>query len=433
MSARRPTQVGGPTHRRPRRRQHQPVAATTTGTPARSNGWEALEVTLDELLQVMDRAAANLARLETVWERAQPMLPSGPSRGSSREYEDLRRAWSALLSGLPPIDGWAVTEELPDVDAAGQAFIDYADIGEPPYAILNKLEEPGRQLDEYRFRLAQARRRAIHERLSDLTSTISEALPRIVDAIPRDSMDRLDDARTTTVAEAISEIERLLGDTTERRGRWNDLHRHMHFGQGHDWHDIVEMDWPSVRADIEAASLAELDPLPVPQIDLGLAAFSRPSGGATTGLAWAALDDDGFERLLFDLLRGFPRYQNVEWLMKTRAPDRGRDLSAERVIHDDGGTTRTERVIVQAKHWTAKSVGPADLANTLAALSLWEPPAIRALVIATSGRFTTDAVAVAEKHNADGRMPFIELWSESRLETLLSQRPDLIAGHGLLP
>ena len=44
-----------------------------------------------------------------------------------------------------------------------------------------------------------------------------------------------------------------------------------------------------------------------------------------------------------------------------------------------------------------------------------------------------NAVAVAEKHNADGKMPFIELWSESRLETLLSQRPDLIAGHGLRP
>lgn len=390
-------------------------------------------VNLDELLQVMDRAAANLAKLEAVWERAQPMLPSGPSRGSSREYDDLRRAWSALLSGLPPIDGWTVTEELPDADAAGQAFIDYADIGEPPFALMNQLEEPGNQLDEYRFRLAQARRRAIHERLNDLTSTVNETLPRIIESVPRDSTDRLDDSRTATIEDAISEIERLLGDTTERGGRWGDLHRHMHFGQGHDWHDIVEMDWPSVRTDIEAASLAESDPLPVPGIDLGAAASARPSGRASTGLSWSTLDDDGFERLLFDLLRAFPRYQNVEWLMKTRAPDRGRDLSAERVIQDDGGTTRTERVIVQAKHWTSKSVGPSDITGTLATLSLWEPPVIRALVIATSGRFTTDAVAVAEKHNADGKLPFIELWPDSRLETLLSQRPDLIASHGLRP
>lgn len=388
---------------------------------------------LDELLDVMDVAAANLAKLEAVWQRAQPMLPVGPSRGSSREYEDLRRTWTALLSGLPPIDGWTVTEQLPDIDEAGQSFIDYLEIGEPPFALMNQLDEPGKQLDEYQFRLAQARRRAIHERLAHLTSAINETVPRIVESVPRDSTERLDDARTASVEAAINEIERLLGDTTERKGRWGDLHRHMHFGQGHDWHDIAEMDWPSVRADIEASALAESDPLPVPAIDLGTAASARPSGSASVGLVWSVLDDDGFERLLFDLLRGFPKYQNVEWLMKTRAPDKGRDLSAERVIQDDGGTTRTERVIVQAKHWTTKSVRPADIASTLAALSLWEPPAIRVLVIATSGRFTTDAVAVAEKHNAEGKMPFIELWPDSRLETLLSQRPDLIAVHKVRP
>jgi hypothetical protein len=381
----------------------------------------------------MDRAAANLAKLDAVWERAQPMIPSGPSRGSSREYEDLRRTWSALRSGLPPIHGWTVTEELPDADAAGQEFIDCLGVGESPFALVNRLEEPGNHLDEYRFRLAQARRNAIHDRLNDLRSTINETLPQIVESVPRDSVDRLDDPRTTTIAESISEIERLLGDTTERGGRWGDLHRHMHFGQGHDWHDIIELDWPSIRADIEAASLSESDPLPVPEVDLGVAASAGPVGGASVGLVWTSLDDDGFERLLFDLLRSFPRYQNVDWLMKTRAPDRGRDLSAERVIDDDGGTTRTERVIVQAKHWTTKSVGPSDITNTLGALSLWEPPAIRALVLATSGRFTTDAVAVAEKHNTDGKLPFIELWPDSRLETLLSQRPNLIASYGLLP
>ncbi|BBZ53005.1 hypothetical protein MHEI_47220 [Mycobacterium heidelbergense] len=69
----------------------------------------------------------------------------------------------------------------------------------------------------------------------------------------------------------------------------------------------------------------------------------------------------------------------------------------------------------------------------MSTLSLWEPPAIRALILATSGRFTTDAVAVAEKHNRDGKMPFIELWPDSRLETLLSERPELTAGYRLRP
>jgi hypothetical protein len=43
-----------------------------------------------------------------------------------------------------------------------------------------------------------------------------------------------------------------------------ELHRHLYFGQGHDWHDIAELDWPFVRADIEAADLSDADPLPVP-------------------------------------------------------------------------------------------------------------------------------------------------------------------------
>lgn len=71
----------------------------------------------------MDRAAANLAKLQAIWDRAQPMTPRRPQRGTSREYEDLRRAWTALLVGLPPIDGLTVTDELPDIDQAGQSFI----------------------------------------------------------------------------------------------------------------------------------------------------------------------------------------------------------------------------------------------------------------------------------------------------------------------
>lgn len=390
-----------------------------------------LSVDLDELLQVMDSAAANLAKLEAVWQRAEPMIPSGPARGSSREYEDLRRTWDALLPGSPPIDGWSIDKSLPDIDEAGQTFIDYFDIGEPAFDLMNELREPGAQLADYRFRLGQARRRAIRDRLTTLARTITDTLPKIIEGVPRDSSETLADERTTAVKAALAEIEGLLGDTTERSGRWGDMHRHMHFSQGHDWHDIAELDWPSIRVDLEAASLSEADPLPVPDIDLGQAASAGPAGGISTAILWAALDDEAFERLLFDLFRGFPSYQNVDWLMKTRAPDRGRDLSAERVIRDDGGTTRTERVVIQAKHWTSKSVAPIDIQTAMAALSTWEPPVIRGLIVATSGRFTSDAVAVVEKHNADGKTPFIELWPDSRLETLLSERPDLIATYAL--
>lgn len=156
------------------------------------------------------------------------------------------------------------------------------------------------------------------------------------------------------------------------------------------------------------------------------------TGTATIALPWSRLGDDGFERLLYDLLRDFPDHQNVQWLMQTRASDRGRDLSLDRVLRDSTGGVRTERVIVQAKHWLKKSVGPADVAATLASIKLWQPPVVRGLIIATSGRFTADAVAYAERHNYDGTMlPLIDLWPESKLETLLAQKPYLAAAHGL--
>ncbi|MEV6554222.1 restriction endonuclease [Nocardia sp. NPDC051756] len=191
-------------------------------------------------------------------------------------------------------------------------------------------------------------------------------------------------------------------------------------------------------SDLAAASSAVADqPEPeqsVPDlayVSEGSEESDSPNVGVTEGLVWGKLDDSGFERLLFDLFRRFPRYQNVEWLTHTRAPDRGRDLSAERVIVDDGGTTRTERVLIQAKHWKTKSVGPVDICTTLAPMPLWEPPVIRGLIIATSGRFTADAVALAEKHNNDGKLPYLELWPDSRLEALLANHPDLVSRHGL--
>ncbi|MCX4665961.1 restriction endonuclease [Streptomyces sp. NBC_01381] len=148
-------------------------------------------------------------------------------------------------------------------------------------------------------------------------------------------------------------------------------------------------------------------------------------------LAWRRLDADGFERLLFDLLRSFPEHQNVQWLSHTRAADRGRDLSMERVLRDSTGGTRTERVIVRAKHWLKKPVNLPAVSETVAAVKLWEPPAIRILITATSGRFSADAVKWAEQHNNSGAAPYVELWPESQLEALLASKPHLAAAHGL--
>lgn len=378
----------------------------------------------------MDRAAANLDKVQRVWERARPLLPTGPARGSDPEYDDLTRAWKDLLIGLPEVDEWTITEELPDADELGQAFIDYMEISEPPFNLYEVAEQPTRDLAEYRFRLNRARRRAARQRLQELSRAIDTALSRLLEGVPRDSTDKLEHEAVVEVRAAVDEIERLLGDTAQRRGRWNEMHRHMYFGQGHDWHDVHELDWPTVRPDVEAGALADSDPLPVPAIDLGKAAAGHLTGVATLALPWERLNDEGFERLLYDLLRSFNEHQNVQWLTNTRAPDKGRDLSMERVLSDGTGGVRTERVIVQAKHWQ-RSINAPDVGSTLTLINLWQPPVVRVLIMATSGTFSESAVAWIEQHNEKGEAPHIEMWPRARLETLLAQKPHLAAAHGL--
>jgi hypothetical protein len=124
-------------------------------------------------------------------------------------------------------------------------------------------------------------------------------------------------------------------------------------------------------------------------------------------------------------------YENPQWLMKTNAPDKGRDLSVYRVINDSLGGTIRHRVIIQCKHWLSKSIGPSDVATLKEQMKLWEPPRVDVHVIATSGRFTTDAVSIIEKHNQSDNALRIEMWPESHLEMLLASRPAIIGQYNL--
>lgn len=386
---------------------------------------------LTELLIVFDRTLANLKKLDDVWERAKTFMPQGPAVSTDPEYEDLRRAWADLLAGLPPIEGWTIVDELPDIVALGQALWGYAELGEPPLSVWAAIEKPGNDLAEYRYKLNRSRRMAVRDRLEQLVVSIESDLSILLEDVERDSSEVLSGEVRDRLAESFSEVERLMGDTSRQSDRWGDLNRHLSFGQGHDWHDIQEMDWPSVKSDVLAAGLTGVDPLPVPDVDLGFAATGRLTGTATSALPWDHLNEEGFERLLFDLLRNLENHQNVQWLQRTRAADRGRDLSCERVIHDGAGGVRTERVIVQAKHWKTKSIGVSEISTNVANMDLISPPIVRVLVFATSGTFTLDAVDWCERHNGKGVAPSIELWPHSRLESLLAAHPALVADHGL--
>lgn len=59
-------------------------------------------------------------------------------------------------------------------------------------------------------------------------------------------------------------------------------------------------------------------------------------------------------------------------------------------------------------------------------MQLWHPPRVDALIIATTGRFTADAVALVECHNQSDCALRIEMWPDSHLERLLAAKPHVV-------
>jgi hypothetical protein len=96
------------------------------------------------------------------------------------------------------------------------------------------------------------------------------------------------------------------------------------------------------------------------------------------------------------------------------------------IVDSLAGTTRL-RVVIQCKHWLQRSIALPDISTAKEQMTLWNDPRVDVLVIATSGRFTADAVQWIEKQNNIGHAPRIEMWSEPHLERLLAARPALIA------
>jgi len=155
------------------------------------------------------------------------------------------------------------------------------------------------------------------------------------------------------------------------------------------------------------------------------------NGPTVNALNWGAINAEGFERLVFNLVSRARGYANAMWPTNTNAPDRGRDISVERTVVDPLTGTRVFRVIVQCKHWRTKSIGMNEVMPLVGQMALWEPPKVDELIIATSGRFTTDAVAWVEKRNTERQTPIIAMWPDSHLESLLAERPDLVANFNL--
>jgi hypothetical protein len=403
-------------------------------------------VDLEEAVGQFDRTALNLDRLAAVEAEILELIPEGinfaGSTANGRRHADLCRRFDVLAAALPAIDGFRITARPPPIDTIAQVRMDAAEIGEPEAWVRAEemVNEPSSEIDDYRFRLAMARRGLVRERLREIVHKVDALLaplepPPTSEGQPHDTWARdlaewADGFNWDALASRIAEIRRLLDGGSFGEARWGDLARHLRFAEPVDLRDILASDWPSVREDVERQLYREDEPVPVDVDDLATLAVSNPTGGVTTALDWSALDDEGFERLVFNLFGGTDGYENPQWLTRTRAPDRGRDLSADRVVGDALSGTRRERIMVQCRHRPTSSVSPGDAQEARTKAELWTNPPFDVIVIATTGRFTTDAVAWIESNNISNRLR-IEMWPESHLEMLLADRPELVQRFGL--
>ena len=128
----------------------------------------------------------------------------------------------------------------------------------------------------------------------------------------------------------------------------SELSRHLHFSAGNDLSDIVTMDWPSVRAEVEAWIFDGDDPIAVDVADLGALVATKPTGPVPTVVDWSRLDAEAFERLVFELIQSAEGYENATLLMKTNAPDRGRDVGAYRLVTDSLSGPSRSRLMVRS-------------------------------------------------------------------------------------
>ncbi|WP_069789344.1 restriction endonuclease [Cyanobacterium sp. IPPAS B-1200] len=394
---------------------------------------------LDKALRKFEAVEANLSKLEKCWNTLEKQIARGIIFEINPVYEDACRSYKNLLGGLPLINGWQPTTLPLELDDIAQSHSHALKVGEVSIEIevSSRVEKLGKELRKYRFLFDQKRRQLVQNIIIQTFNEIDHLLDQLQVIFPIDEASlecrrKIDHPSWRKIREKVRQIDVLLGSSISRPPRWSDMERHLYYAESHDLRDIVYTDWPSVKAGLTQSLYASNEPIPLQvEEDLDDLVASKPSGSVLTKLKWEKLSPEDFERLVFNLVSSEQIYENPQWLMCTNAPDRGRDLSVYKVYQDRLSGISRKRVIIQCKHWLSRSVSKNDFSMLKEEVKLWEPPRIDILVIATTGRFTADAISLIEKHNQSDSAMVIEMWAESNLERVLASNPAVVAEFGL--
>ena len=388
------------------------------------------EIDLSAALKQFDRVLANIELLENTWKRFEPHIPDSISFGlDTDEIDQMRREFADIVEAMPAIDGKRLEAELPILDDISHMRLEYSEAGleiEGFRNLQDYIQAPKKAIDDYKFRVIKLRRRLVRKRIEQVVGEIDTCLGNTLET-PYGREFQENEPGWSFLSDALDELDRLRGQESLSDTRFGAFRRHVRFAEPQDLRDIVEMDWPSVREAL-VDQIFEGEPLSVAVADIGDLVRAEPTGAVTSRLRWSDLSATSFERLIFDILRSARSYENIEWLMETNAPDRGRDLSVDRVVEDDLAGTKRIHVLVQCRHWLSRSIGVGDLSTLLDQVGLWSKN-FAAVIVVTSGRFTQDAVGWREQRELKGRFPAVEFWANSHLEHLLSSRPTVRARY----
>lgn len=389
---------------------------------------------MDSALDQFDRTEINLDKLAEVWRRYEPGIPDSVHFGTDTpEVDQARRDWTGFVRAMPAIDGFRIVEVLPSYDDIAQNHWDANEVGEVDALVeaTNWPIQPGRELAHYRHQLRSLRRALVRSTLDKTLAAVDSLLSSAEETQAGFGFSSTTENGWAVLEHEFQQLQRLLGPDRPSEGRWADMARHLRFAEPHDLRDIVVLDWPTIRQAV-LDHVFDGEPVPVQVSDLAVLVASQPSGPVSSTLNWKMLDADGFERLVLAVLQDAPDYENAARLMHLNASDKGRDLSADRVVA--GSLSGVERVpvMVQCKHYPSGSANLDDCRKSVEQAKLWPDAGFRVVVVATSGNFSQQAVEWVEHHRSVGGFPAVELWPQSHLELVLAGRPHIRSSFGLI-
>lgn len=394
-------------------------------------------MTINDAIKEFDRIEANLVRSYKVLNHIMELVPQNTVFFPDQEekYNEFCKQLSDLFSSLPPINGYRISFEFYDLNDYARDKMNAEEYGEidDMLRVTERLNEPKNKLDSYKYDLKKSRRTFLRSNAIPLLGVVNTEVEKLTSKYKISEEERYIKIPENEIQElnnAFKSLDILLGSLV-RPKNWGDMARHLSFHCDKDLQDIKNYDWPKINEEIENIIYSEFDPLPITINDVSelLGEFRKDT--IITQLKWNKINDNAFERLIFNIIATSNSYQNPQWLTNTNAPDKGRDISTERVYSDDLNVVIKQRVIIQCKHWLSKSISLKDISFIKEQMKLWEPPKIDVCIIATSGRFTTDAIDFIEKNNQGDNGLRIEMWPESHLELILARHPDLVAEYKL--